>query len=193
MSELNRLQRWGLTRAKGAVIATLVIVLFIVVALQWTGSPETDVTPSRTANAKQRSAKRPSAKTQKKGALPTETVRQRKTLWPSISLEEIVQYDPFRVPERLATRTPVVEPSHLEAVPDRAENNQRAELESRRRGARLAIQKQGVSLIVSGDGGKAATIGSRRVRVGDSIDGFVIEDIREDGVILATDPNQVEQ
>ncbi len=185
MEELNQMQRWGLTPAKAVVIAALAVVLIVVVAVQWFGGQDPEIAKSpRTVAAEGGQAARPVGTTQRDVPSTAERVSQR-TPWPSIPIDDIVQYDPFRVPEALMEHCSDAASGLSDSLAKRPEEEQQAEAEKQRESARKTIQQAGVRVIISGTRGTVATIGSRTVRVGDVIDGFVIEDIRTDGVVMA--------
>ncbi len=190
MTDASQMQRWGLTPVKATVIALLAIVLLVVIAVQWSDRIGfTSATPPRMSDEGKEVAKRSTDMTRSTVASTVKTAQQRKP-WPSISVDEIIQYDPLLVPEALAEHRSNAANQPPTTMVERTEVDEQAEMARRRESARKAIQQLGVRVVISGKRGAVATIGSRTVRVGDVIDGFVIEDIRTDGVILA-DPTRL--
>ena len=130
---------------------------------------------------------------QKQPAEPAKTVAVNaeivpRKLWPRIPVEEVLQHDPLKLPAFLAVNTGGSAVSEHDQSSTQAQTRANAEAEMRQRHAKLTLlQQQGVNVIVSGPHGTSAMIGARQVHVGDDIDGFVITEIRPDGVVL-TDP-----
>ncbi len=89
--------------------------------------------------------------------------------WPAADLAAALQYDPFSSP--------------LFATPEVATHD--AEREIADEHARLlALQEDGVSMIVRDEAGMVATVGERKLRIGDTIDGYRVVAIEMDGVAL---------
>ena len=93
--------------------------------------------------------------------------------WPEIPLATVLQHDPFR-PLRSAARSPQTADRDVVASDTLARHAAREQM----------VDDLRVELIVAGNRSKMAKINSRLVRVGDAIEGFVVKDIRADGVIL---------
>ena len=50
------------------------------------------------------------------------------------------------------------------------------------------LRKRGVDIVLISDETRAVMVGSRTLRVGDVLDGFIIAEINNDGIVLA-EPN----
>ncbi|MEN0109446.1 MAG: hypothetical protein AAF805_01870 [Planctomycetota bacterium] len=170
---IQRLQQFGLTPAKGAIMAALAIGLSVVWGPQLAAflprggnaPPIADHAPARVATPVASSANKPARK-----AGPTED-----RPLPQISLAEATRHDPFsalawapaRDRERIASSV---------ASPD--EVAQRFE----------ALKQTGVAMLLVSDGGRAARIGDRTLRPGDEIEGFRVVEIDAGGVVFEPAP-----
>ena len=89
--------------------------------------------------------------------------------WPAADLAAALQYDPFSSP--------------LFAIQQMASNEVEAEPTDEHADL-LALQQDGVSMIVRDEAGMVANVGDRKLRVGDTIDGYRVVAIEMDGVVL---------
>lgn len=90
---------------------------------------------------------------------------------PQVTLDATLRHNPFRAP--LLTAQPDPAPP---VEPAAEEQEQQAEL--------LTLRQDGVTMILGDAGGMVATVGDRKLRVGDVIDGFCVVAIELDGVVL---------
>lgn len=88
--------------------------------------------------------------------------------WPKVTLDGALAYDPFGSPLFAAKAEP---PVAAAAAPDAG-----ADL--------LALRQDGVSVIVRDGDDIVATVGERKLHVGDVIDGYRVVAIEMDGVVL---------
>ena len=91
--------------------------------------------------------------------------------WPQVSLDAALEHDPFAAPSLTAPP-----PQAAPAEPIAQEEQQESEL--------LALKQDGVTMILRDAGGIVATVGNRKLRVGDVIDGYRVVAIELDGVVL---------
>ena len=153
------------TPRQWALIAVLAVLLIGV--LYWPANdapadaPNTDL-PAVPAVAGSAGARLPRART-----TPPAEPKQ----WSQVSLDAALAHDPFAAPLLTA---PPPEPSPIEPVAQ--EEQQENEL--------LALKQDGVTMILRDAGGMVATVGDRKLRVGDVIDGYRVVAIELDGVVL---------
>jgi hypothetical protein len=92
--------------------------------------------------------------------------------WPHVELESALEHDPFSSPLLTAqTASADIENDDTTTIEE-----QSADL--------LALKQDGVSMIVRDGAGMIATVGERKLRVGDVIDGYRVTAIEMDGVVL---------
>jgi hypothetical protein len=179
-------QRAGVTRGKLVLVAVLAVVLVTVLVLQLGGSTAGSVTPRRPAKEKKDAGAAPrAAGTSEREAAPKDADRipaAPRNPWPQVPLEEILEHDPLATPSWLEPPIPV--------APQSAKSSE-SEIDAQRE-RRLVWERlcgQGVALVLITPDGPVATVGDRRVRVGDLIEGFRVEKIDGQGLVLA-DPNE---
>lgn len=183
----NITQRLGATPGKIALVGVLGVVFVVVLFVQFGGDEATDTTAEkpRRRGVAQRA---PESAESTSGASKASQESPAKA-WPQIPLEEIIRHDPFAPPASLIdedddpeTPTPLAEqPTQPPTQPfadDRAE-----------RLARLRVLS--AEAVLMGEEGNRAIVGSRLVRVGDTLEGFTITAIGPDGVTLALDGDEV--
>lgn len=106
--------------------------------------------------------------------------------WPTPSLEDAIQHDPFAAPAafRAVPDTAAAKPS--QDAQREAAAKRRTELDQ----ALAKLRQEGVKAIVgSEERGNAAIVGSRVVRVGDDLNGFRVIAVEPSGVMLETPPS----
>ena len=92
--------------------------------------------------------------------------------WPQVDLDAALRHDPFSSP-LLTAQTATADTDNDDA---KTLEEQSADL--------LALKQDGVSMIVRDGAGMVATVGERKLRVGDVIDGYRVVAIEMDGVVL---------
>lgn len=107
-------------------------------------------------------------------SLPRERVR------PTITVVEAGAYDPFA--------PPAWSPSSRQVAQTEQANVEPSELESRFG----SLRQTGVAMILVSSDGRAAQVGDRTLRVGDTIDGFEVIEINADGVTFKPAPPEPE-
>jgi hypothetical protein len=179
------MQRAGVTRGKMLFVAVLAVVLVTVIVVQLGGSAAGSVTPRRQAKEKDSRAAGRGVATSEQGAAQKDADRNpappRKP-WPRIPLAEILDHDPLTIPPWLAPPSPAAAESAKSSDPEKDAQRQRLLAWDKLRG-------QGVGLVLITPDGPVATVGDRQVRVGDVIDGFRVEKIDGQGLVLA-DPKE---
>ncbi len=166
MSKQKQADRVGATPAKLALVALLAVVLIVVIVRQL---PNDTPPPSRaqvTASVPSKAEDETDTVAAQATDPETTTQQQNETTspWPETSLDELLTHDPFATPAWA-----------IAAVSD-SDTRQASKLDE--------LQKQGVSIVMIGEEAKTATIGERRVRVGDVLEGYRITDITSKGVLL---------
>ncbi len=188
MADQKPASRHGLTPAKGLLIAVLGTVLAVVLLMQFVGNDAAQANSSK-PDRSAASRTRPGDAAENTGQPPpnssTEPVLEIKP-WPNMSLADALKCDPFQLPASLLSKPEGKQPSEDAAGQIQTARDERVaeEREQEMQQTLRTLRQTGVSFVVTGQGGKTAVIGSKRVRVGDVIDGFVVKDIRPDGVIL---------
>ena len=189
-------QRIGLTRAKGAIVAVLAVILIVVIYVKYGPSRAADYSAgfagpaySRRAPKSQRTL--PDA-TQESGNQPPATavsslgVSLDESRWKSPDLATVLAYDPFALPPSFPQSPQATANAHppeegatvaLEAGAD-----EMAEVIEALRMELEQLQQRGVHVIVRGRDEYVAMIGDRTVHVGDEISGFTVTAIEPDHV-----------
>jgi hypothetical protein len=178
------MQRAGVTPGKMVLVAVLAVVLVTVIVLQLGGSTAEPVKPRASAKKTKAGAKQRAADTKARTVTAKNADRKpavRQTPWPRVPLDETIRHDPLAVPRWLAPPTPTVADSADSPEPSQETQSQRHMAWERLRG-------QGVAVVLITRDGPVATVGDRQVRVGDLIDGFRVEKIDGQGLLLV-DPN----
>lgn len=192
MAEKTLFQRCGLTPVKSGMIVVLSIVLMAVVWGQCGGTdqkerrveatPDAAKTPARRNSARQASRSKTVAAV---APLPPRAVPVR--AWSRISVDEAIQFNPFRLPDSLAGASPeVTEAERNELARD---SQEQIDLEAQRRALRKTLLNEGVSMVVIGPHGKSAYLGNQLIREGDVVQGFIVKEIGPNGVVLIDPEN----
>ncbi len=209
MAEMTWLQRQGLTPVKATVIVVLSIVLVAVICYQFAGDdgPQHTANRSEGARAHRQSASRASvapkanapvrgrtaAADRQNGRTGSPDDRRPGPAWPTLSLADVLANNPLTRPTRLTARIEAVRasrvaenrPEETEDGPSESDREQkRLEVQRRREAVLTRLIADGVEVMIRGRHGKTALIGSKWTHVGDVIEGFIIRDIRPDGVVL---------
>lgn len=182
--------RPALTRKQGIMIGVLgAILVGVLVSGQSEGTTTGATAEADPALSRPRTA-RQSASATTAGKL---------TVWPKVSLDEMLLHNPFAQPEMLRDSIPETPPAaevEAAAAAAEAESLQAArskELDDEQREKLEAVmaefKNQKVKMILRTDRGVTAVIGDRKVREGDIIDGVRIVSIRPDGVIIEPEAN----
>ncbi|MBI86024.1 MAG: hypothetical protein CMJ81_22740 [Planctomycetaceae bacterium] len=116
----------------------------------------------------------------------TSVGQERAKGWPLLSLDTVLKHDPFALPPlflpaaTISERNPARE---QEQIVKAVEQNKLLQLEQR---AKLLqnLQQQGVEMVLINNKTRVAMVGSRTVQVGDVLDGFVITEIHNNGVVV---------
>lgn len=172
----------GMNRQQGALIGTLSLVL---VGVLYFGQGSSETAPDVTAA----DSARPSASRRAMPAQAAATV----TKWPSVSLEQMLQNNPFAARRELsvtastdanaAPKTPAESVSETSTAsttePDSAPN----ELRQRAEAFLDELRTQRVKMILRSGKNVSAMIGERLIREGDVIDGVRIVSILPNAVL----------
>lgn len=191
MTAQDILKKTGGTPAKLALVAVLAVSLLVVVTVQFGSGADENAAAGDARQSPPVKQKRTNAakKLNTPAKTPSETNVRQPRVWPSVERDDVAAFNPFLLPESLAL-TAVSEPSddtaaQADAARRLEEARQRREQLRRRREAVLSqLKSQGAHLVVMSDKGPIAVIGDRRLRVGDTIDGFRVKDINANGVTL---------
>lgn len=167
-------ERTGLTPGKTALVAVLGTVLVVVVAVQFGGSDSQQSQsaprqrpPRRTPLAASNTRSENNAGEQSGDALPA---------WPISPVSQALAYNPFTPLEKNAGKQATAQATEL--------------VEPRQEGPPPAVLTQKVSFVLIAPDGPVATVGPHMLRVGDVIDGLVVTEIDEKGVVLADKKEQ---
>ncbi len=106
--------------------------------------------------------------------------------WPLLSLDTVLKHDPFDLPPfflptaTISERNPARE---QEQIVKAGEQKKLLQLEQR---AKLLqnLQQQGVEMVLINNKTRVAMVGSRTVQVGDVLNGFVITEIHNNGIVV---------
>lgn len=182
-----RLKQLGLTPAKGALVAGLVLLLAVIWGPQFitgggSAAPSSKATASRSpGKAARRSSRRPVRSTAKKNAAlstATGSTSSYKREIPIIGASEAGVYDPFRVPSWSPAAAMVVQRSPSQEKTDSFLTKE--EIETRA----TLLREAGVAMVLVSSTGQIARIGDQTVQVGDEIKGFLVTKITAEGVVL---------
>lgn len=180
----DRLKQLGLTPAKGALVAGLLLLLAVIWGPQilsfdgGASAPSSKITAQSTGKASRRS---PSGTSAKKGtALSTVTpaVSSSKREIPVIGASEAGAYDPFRVPSWSPAAAMIAQRSTGQ------ENDSSFLTEEELEQRASSLRQAGVAMVLVSSTGRIAKIGDQTVQVGDEIDGFRVMKITAEGVVL---------
>jgi hypothetical protein len=158
-----KLQANTITRRQAGMIAVLGIVL--IGAIYW------PVDEAVTFDAGSAPSAAPRASAARFAAQRAQAQIKTKN-WPRVELDAALGHDPFSSPQLTA-----------QAATAETGNDEAATLEEQSTDL-LALQQDGVSMIVRDGAGMIATVGERKLHVGDVIDGYRVVAIELDGVVL---------
>jgi hypothetical protein len=186
MNQPNKLLKLGLTPRKTALTAVLFVVWVIVLVAQLvpgSSSPETTLEKRPATRSAPPEGKAGVHKAAPSAAAPADPVPRRARQWPQMTLDEVRAYNPFGVPAAMAARAtqqigPGAPHSLATGAPDSAEPS------DRRKQFLAELRREGVNLVLLSDEHEIARIGGRTLELGDRIEGFQVEEIRPDGVVL---------
>ena len=177
MTIVTMRERIGASRGKLALVGLLAVVLVVVIVAQLPSSNSDDLPtapvsmmPEPEAAAESASAPSSSEKTS------VEPSRK----WPELSMDTIVAFDPLAAPSWYLAAT------HVEQSNENEQDDPTlASAEDRASSAALkALQQAGTTIVLMANGEKIATIGEQQFRIGDRIEGYLVSDITDQGVIL---------
>lgn len=179
----------GVSPGKLVLTSLLAVLLVVVFIIQFGGEDNVVVKPrehfDRPKNAKNNT---PDKNIDNQSVVITPSSP---THWPTFDLAEVLKFDPFARSSALIP--PPTNPDipddfqleeNLEAVGPSVVKQQETE-ENQREETIKQLQVQGVNIVLIGSNSKHAVVGSQMVTIGDTLYGFVVSDIRPDGVILA--------
>jgi hypothetical protein len=181
MTNVTISERIGVTRGKLALVGVLAVVLVVVIVVQLPGPASVD----KAATTAITSLGELEQVDNDKGESNSETnqanknrIDTRPRQWPKLSIDTIIAFDPLVTPSWYVAAAQV-EPTNEQ------DDLSLAEAEDNARAAALAtLQQTGASIVLIANGERIATIGEQSVRIGDSIQGFQVSDITDQGVIL---------
>lgn len=173
MNQPNWMEKIGATPAKLALVVVLGITFMAVVFPQLIGTSTT------AADAHVTKKRRPQGTTQKAEATndnnanaKEDIVKTEKADWPEVDLQDALQHDPLATPSWYAVKE--------------QKTNQASQIEGEdgRRQRIRELEKEGARIVVITDQEKAATIGEKKVQIGDIIEGFQVSNITTEGIVL---------
>ena len=179
----------GVSPGKLVLTSLLAILLVVALIVQFGGENSVVVKPrERSVPPRYSKNKTPVEKVDSKSVI---TARKSTTHWPTFVLTEVLKYDPFAISSTL------IPPPTNPEIPDERQLGKKLaavglsivkqqETEEKQREETIKhLQVQGVNIVLIGSNSKHAVVGSQMVTIGDTLYGFVVSDIRPDGVILA--------
>ena len=175
MVETQSNRRRAVSPKQLVVVGVLAAALIVVLVVQLRGSAE-KASPADTADA-DRKAIADLASAVLVSARP----------WPKMGRDEAARCDPFALPGPLAKKIlpPPPPPKQAEAA-KAAENSQAAKAKkAANEKALVDLRHKGVNALLLGQSGAVALVGTRRIRVGDTLEGFRVLSIDADGVLVA--------
>ncbi len=186
MNRPNTLVKLGMTPRKTALTAALFVVWVIVLVAQFvpgSSSPETSVEKRPAARSEPAEGKTEQHTAHRSVEAPADAVPRRVRKWPETTLEQVRAYNPFGVPAAMAARATQPDgPAAPHALATGAADS--AQPSDLRKQLLAELRRQGVNLVLLSDEHEIARIGGRTLEVGDRIEGFQVEEIRPDGVVL---------
>jgi Sec-independent protein translocase protein TatA len=181
MTNVSIRERTGATRGKLALVGVLAVVLVVVIVVQLPGPSNVDKAATTAVSSLAELDKVDNDKAESN----SETKQTKKTRidtpprqWPELSMDTIIAFDPLTAPSWYVAAARV-EPTKEQDDPSLA-----AAEDDARAAALATLQQTGTTIVLIANGERIATIGDQSVRIGDSIEGFQVSDITDQGVIL---------
>jgi hypothetical protein len=197
MADSTGMSKIGATPGKLVLVGVLAIILISVLVFQTGGTDAPAASAEKPKPALRTRPTRPHQRRARRQAVTKASVTQgdlepsprEARPWSEARLEEVLQYDPFAVPEALAPPEPA---RRTTTGKDPAAGSQPEAVKKQREQALAALRHQGVQMIFFDEDEQVALLGDRMVRVGDTLDGFRVLAIGPEGITLSeqhTDPN----
>ena len=165
--------RIGASRGKLALVGVLSIVLVVVIVVQL---PDSQPTGQSAKTKEIATSQAPQGET-KVVAQTVSDEQDPPREWPKLSLDVIADADPFAWPtwyQAAASSGPLSEPNDRTEAQTEVADKQKLE----------DLQKTGAAIVLITGDARIATIGDKRLRVGDRIEGYEVSEITSKGVIL---------
>lgn len=187
MDNKNWLTAHGLTPAKGGIVAVLALILVVVLFMQFGGPSASTSRPARRAGPGRAAAtSAPQHAGPQSSSAADLLAASTATPWPTLDITKIVEFDPLQLPRRVAAKIRAEkEKQEREAQKTRVLTSQKAKEQAERAAALATLRQSGVELIVESNGQVVAFVGTRSVRIGDTISGLKVTAIRPDGIVLS--------
>ncbi len=180
----------GASPGRLAIVGVLAVVLAVVLWKQFGG----EATGPRPTRARQDSARRPGsasppvanvppARRPSGNASPTVPLTRVSTvprIWPEIPTEQMLAHDPFGLPAVLR-RDPI---EIANAVPDDRAGGGDPAIAQRVEAALQRLQASQHILVLEQQGQFVAMLGGRQIRVGDIIEGMLVREITQEGLVV---------
>ena len=162
------------------VVGVLAAVLIAVLVVQLRGSAEKIPPAESAADAAEKAAAGDPALAELVSVRP----------WPKMGRDEAARCDPFALPGALAKKI-LPPPPPKQAEPAKAaEKSQAAKAKKDAAEKALAdMRRKGLNALLLDQRGAVAIIGTRRIRVGDTVEGFRVLSIDSKGVLMAPIPS----
>ena len=192
MTERDNKNKKPISRKQLALIGSLVLSIISVLIVQFRGLSTLDslanLSIDRVGNERRLPRPKPSSEINNE-TIPT-------SAWPSISLAQAADFDPFAMPPRIAekARNRLLANAEDEGTEtsqvatDTAETSVADAYDEAQRQRIREIYQHGVSAIISRGEDRIALVGNREIRVGDLLEGFKVLSINERGVELELPP-----
>ncbi len=172
-----------------ALVAILAVIFVVVLIVQFGGSSgaEEAAWDENTAGAE---APRPPRETGAPAAQTPAPAAQRRAgarPWPTLSLQDVLSYDPFATPPAFSAESEAAGAGSSSPLAADAANRQdeEAQKQAERERVLARLRQEGVKAILgSRDKGRVAVVGSQTIHVGDVLDGFRVIAVEPDGLVL---------
>jgi hypothetical protein len=164
----------GLTPGKLGLIIVLAIVFLVVIVIQFGG-------PDKSTGVAARKSKADAPAESASSREQTTSAEQPSNLWPAYEVDDLLNHNPFSLPQEL-------QPPE---APEIAETREDVPVESRIRGLRrrqadlmASLREQGVDMVLVTPHGRVARVGPTTFREGDLVEGLVVKEISAAGIIF---------
>jgi hypothetical protein len=186
MSEHPENTRPRVTALQWLIVGALAMIFVVVLVVEL--GPAGDTPPMvKSTEAPPAAPRRPPAGSRTVAAPGNNGATKPPTLaaaWPTFSLATVQEFDPFaKPPSAAADRGAPQSSGHVgSAAPKTPADAENKRIERDR--VLAEVQKEVVRIIVGTDRGFVAIVGTKTIHVGDQLHGFLVKEIKANGVVL---------
>lgn len=181
MTIVSMRERIGATPGKLALVGVLAVVLVMVIVVQLRSSSSTSKMktapvselPGRKTTTDEAAVATSAPQSQEKNS---EEKPPRN--WPELTMNAITAFDPLDAPTWYLTA------ANFEETSDQTGPTLTSAEDQAHAVALEALKQAGTAIVLIANGERIAMIGERQVRIGDSIEGYEVSDITDQGVVL---------